>query len=54
MLVELGVPVLQSAEIRDDVCWIPDQGVAIIRPDLPEARLRAAIRWLFEVTVFRG
>jgi hypothetical protein len=54
MLEQLGIPVLQCAELRDDVCWIPDQGIAIIRPDLSDARLRAAIRWLLTATVFQA
>lgn len=54
MLEQLGIPVLQCSELKDDVCWVPDQGLAIIRPDLSEARLRAAIQWLLAVTLFRG
>lgn len=52
LLEMLGVPVYECAALRDDVCWIADQGVALIRPDLSPERRRAAGEWLLSVALF--
>lgn len=51
-LRSLGVPIYENDGIHDDVCWVADQGVALIRPDLSPERRAAACDWLLAVAVY--
>lgn len=46
-LVEaLGVRVVEVDGLRDEVCLVEDQQVALVRPDLAPDRQSAVVDWL--------
>lgn len=54
VLEALGVQVVEVEHLRDDACYVEDQQVALVRPDLTPDLRDDVVNWLIWKALGRG